>query len=341
MIQPLSDDVARLGENEAIREQMAQRGFVLLERGCVPEDFAAALIEEIDTLHAMGALKASGNVLKTGGGASESVSFKHGVDELDLKVHRAIQANGPMLMATPTLAALLSDELHPFLARMQELWPQLRLSALDQVKVTRAEHGSACLPMHFDTSWSFQTHRMLTLVMYLSDEPEAAWPSPAGALRVVPAPIGKPVDIDPLQGRVVLFGSATCVHRTLPMTCAAVDTRVPTRRVLSLWFSGEASDADAAAVLLPGPRSLEPLLKELVEHDDDLMALLCDVARQRKHAKIALSQQYVASIRDAFGQDSAATAAIAEHQRIVALLKSELAPGFVRVLEQIDAAFQA
>jgi hypothetical protein len=314
---------------------MSTQGFVQLERGCVPDEFAATLVEEIDCLHAMGAMRASGSALRTG--RESTVSFKKGVDELDLKVHKEIKANGVMLQATPTLAAFLDDSLHPFLSRMQELWPELQLYALDQVKVTRAEHGSACLPMHFDTASSFTTRRMLTLVMYLSDESPGPWPSPAGALRVVPVPLGQPVDVDPTFGRVVMFGSATCLHRTMPMTCASgADTTLPTRRVLSLWFSGDASDAEAAAVLVPQPRFLSPALRAMCDGDDDVIAMLCDVKAQRKIAKIALSRHHVASIKDAFGDDESAAAAIVEHDRIIALLKSDMPPGFVRLLEAID-----
>jgi hypothetical protein len=356
MIQPLDDSVASLSADDGlILDQMRDFGFVVLNE-CVPREFSATLIDEIDTLHAMGALKASGNALQTGGGES-TVSFKQGVDELDLKVHKQVQANAAILLSAPTLAALCDDSKHPFLRRMQSLWPLLQLYALDQVKVTRAEHAAACLPLHFDTATSFTTRRMLTMVLYLSDDPEitadnpnAAWPSPAGALRVFPVPLGPPVDLDPRQGRAVLFGSATCVHRTLPMQSSAIastsssstsssssSSSVPTRRVLSLWFSGDASDAEAATVLIPAPRSLTPFVKELCDNDEDVMALLCDVARQRKQTKIALSHQYVASIRDAFKHDSAAVeAAVAEHERIVALLKTEMAPGLVQLLDRCN-----
>lgn len=348
MISAIDDSVAKLAEDGLILKQMSECGFVVVNSS-VPNDFASTLIEEIDTLHAMGALKSSGNALQTGGGES-TVSFKHGVDELDLKVHKQIQANAAILLSAPTLAALCDDSLHPFLRRMQSLWPQLQLYALDQVKVTRAEHAAACLPLHFDTATSFSTRRMLTMVLYLSDEPQDAdgnvldeWPSPAGALRVFPVPLGPPVDLDPRQGRAVLFGSATCVHRTLPMISSSSSSSlsssasVPTRRVLSLWFSGDASDTEAASVLIPSPQSLTPFVKELCDNDEDVMALLCDVSRQRKQTKVALSNQYIASIRDAFKQDSAAvSAAVAEHERIVALLKAEMAPGLVRLLDRFN-----
>jgi hypothetical protein len=101
---------------------------------------------------------------------------------------------------------------------------------------------------------------------------DAAWPSPAGALRVFPgSAIGPPVDLDPRQGRAVLFGSATCVHRTLPMTIVVVVVVVVVvvhrcqRAACSRSGSvATRSDAEAASVLIPCATLVDAVCQRIV-----------------------------------------------------------------------------
>lgn len=183
-----------------------------------------------------------------------------------------VEVSDSLLQSVPTLASLLDDSSNPLLRFFQAQFPTLQLNSVDQLKVTRAETNATCLPLHFDTSQSFQTRRMLTAVIYLSDFDEStAWPSPMGALRVYPIPFGVSSTLDPIRGRIAVFGSFFTPHRTLPMKSVAAGTHC--RRVLSFWFSGLASDAEAASVFVPAvsiSKSL-PLLREATNNDDELI----------------------------------------------------------------------
>ncbi|PSC70828.1 coiled-coil domain-containing 94-like protein isoform A [Micractinium conductrix] len=71
-------------------------------------------------------------------------------------------------------------------------------------------HGG-CFPMHFDTDSSLDTRRVTT-IWYLNP----GWrPGDGGELRVYPFP-QSPVDIAPLNDRMVLFSSQRMLHRVLP-----------------------------------------------------------------------------------------------------------------------------
>lgn len=79
-----------------------------------------------------------------------------------------------------------------------------------------AGHGG-CFPMHFDTDAALDTRRVTT-IWYLNP----SWaPGDGGELRLYPFP-GQPLDIEPLNDRLVLFSSQEMLHRVLPSSAERV-----------------------------------------------------------------------------------------------------------------------
>lgn len=76
--------------------------------------------------------------------------------------------------------------------------------------------------MHFDSDETLDGRRV-TAIMYLNQE----WkPSHGGELRLYPFP-GPPVDVEPLQDRLVLFSSTRMLHRWVCKAKQAYTQRCP------------------------------------------------------------------------------------------------------------------
>ena len=269
----------------------------------------AALANEYESLHGAGLFEVSGNVVE------EAVLVKEGVEELDLMVHRERRANDAVLQMCPHLAGLLQpDGGHLLLPYLQEQLPDVRLCALDQLKIQRAEnppHGAAqtsCFPMHFDTSADFETRRTVTVLLYLTDDDGVV----GGELDVFPFPAGATAALAPKRGRVVVFGSFFLYHRTRPLRPAATaDDKPRIRRALSLWFaSDEKNDGIVAQSLLPRVVGIvPPLLVSLVDGDETRVRKLVATVNMHQNlrflTKLWLAAEIEQSLKDAYGSSAA------------------------------------
>lgn len=179
---------------EACRE-LEGRGFAVVDN-CFGKDIAASLRAEVvalrDHMHANCTHLISSNA---------TLLPKRNIFEAEL-----------LLPQTQALAPLCAQLQHDtsLLATLNTLLPHLRLDR-QAVKVQWNSGGGACFPMHFDTDAAVDG-RKVTLILYLNP----GWtPGSGGQLRLYPFP-QLPVDIEPLNDRLVLFSSQRMLHRVLP-----------------------------------------------------------------------------------------------------------------------------
>lgn len=135
--------------------------------------------------------------------------------------------------------------------------PHLRLEG--QAIKLQCNEGGGAFPCHLDTDAAVDT-RAVTAIWYLNP----GWrPEHGGQLRVYPFPQGPPVDIAPLEDRMVLFASRRMLHRVLPAAAP--------RYCCTIWLSeggrqarlagsgaGRPQERDALRALLAKEEPLEP-----------------------------------------------------------------------------------
>eukprot|EP00887_Chlorella_sp_A99_P005028 scaffold4.g5028.t1 len=134
--------------------------------------------------------------------------------------------------------------------------PHLRLEG--QAIKLQCNEGGGAFPCHLDTDAAVDT-RAVTAIWYLNP----GWrPEHGGQLRVYPFPQGPPVDIAPLEDRMVLFASRRMLHRVLPAAAP--------RYCCTIWLSeggrqarlagsgaGRPQERDALRALLAKEEPLE------------------------------------------------------------------------------------
>jgi hypothetical protein len=163
---------------------------------------AAALRDEVVALrHTMH--RNATHLVRGGGGGGHRPTLvpKQGIFEAELMspVTQALAPFCSQLQADATLRVMLSL-----------LAAELRLEA-QAIKLQRNAGDGACFPIHTDTDAAVDGRRV-TAIWYLNP----GWrPEHGGQLRLYPFPAA-PLDIDPLNDRLVLFSSRRMLHRVLP-----------------------------------------------------------------------------------------------------------------------------
>ena len=96
------------------------------------------------------------------------------------------------------------------LDELGRVFPSMRLSA-QAVKLQLARRGGA-FPMHHDAA-GWPDSRMLSAILYLNADWKAG---DGGELRLYPFPFDS-LDVQPLDDRLVIFGSESMLHRVLAL----------------------------------------------------------------------------------------------------------------------------
>uniref|UniRef100_A0A383WJL7 Fe2OG dioxygenase domain-containing protein n=1 Tax=Tetradesmus obliquus TaxID=3088 RepID=A0A383WJL7_TETOB len=244
---------------------------------------------------------------------------KSQVMEAELTLEAAVRE------AAPLVAQLDADRR---LATMLNLFlPQLRLDSA-AIKMQHNEGGGGCFPMHFDSD-ELLDGRRVTAIFYLNQH----WkPSHGGQLRLYPFP-APPVDIDPLQDRLVLFATTRMLHRVLP-------SRAP-RSCFTIWLSEGRSKAAGVAPkpLLPPPDSGQP--------SEALWRFLMQPAVRQHVCKLAYADEWERSILESHPACEATEGALDKHRQEVAAISKALSkfqPGLGQLLSAaavLDAASRA
>jgi hypothetical protein len=206
--------------------------------------------------------------------------------------------------AAPNLVALEQDA--ALSAMLSVYIPAITLRS----QALKAQHNAGsggCFPIHVDSDPSVDK-RVITAILYLNEN----WNKDhGGELRLYPFPLKSPVDLAPVDGRLVLLSSTEMHHRVLPSRA--------TRYAITIWLFG------TVGAKIPGPLKAEADCRDL--------ARVLLQPRYRKHVlRLALSDEWVASLRDAHPFEQAEAAVQAhktEVSKLCDVLSEEISRNFI------------
>ena len=141
----------------------------------------------------------------------------------------------PPLLSHPTLplpllSAFTSDLIPHLDALLSSLFPSLLLYSGHSSLKLQLNSGGGCFPFHLDSPGDTKDTRRLTLLLYLNP---TYTPADGGALLLQPF-LARPVAVQPLFNRMVVFYSHRLLHRVLPATRR--------RCCLTVWLHGRSRD---------------------------------------------------------------------------------------------------
>jgi 2OG-Fe(II) oxygenase superfamily len=204
-------------------------------------------------------------------------------------------ASAAVRTVVPNLVALEQDS--ALSAMLSVYIPALTLRS----QALKAQHNAGsggCFPIHVDSDPSVDK-RVVTAILYLNEN----WRKEhGGELRLYPFPLKSPVDIDPVDGRLVLLSSTEMYHRVMPSRAS--------RYAITLWLFGSVSPK------IPGPLSAE-------EDCRDLARVLLQPLYRKHVLRLALSDEWILSLRDAHPSEQAETA-VRAHETDVTKLREAL-----------------
>jgi 2OG-Fe(II) oxygenase superfamily len=170
-----------------------------------------------------------------------------------------------------------------------------------------------CFPLHVDSDPSVD-RRVVTAILYLNSGWESA--RDGGSLRLAPFPMtggngSRFTDISPMEGRLVLMSANEMHHRVLPTFAH--------RYCATLWLFGTVS----SRVWKPQP----------LDASCTNLSKIFSSLRYRKHvARVALSEDWEESLRDAHGSGDSEVAVEAQRrevEKICAILADDISSRFL------------
>jgi hypothetical protein len=188
--------------DDKVCQTLASDGYACVD-SILPTGLTSRLRSEVLSLYQQGAMHQNHTHLLSAAGSAKLLA-KQAIHEAEITMDAAIQAKAPLcsrFQDDSSLRVLLSLHL-PFLT--------LGSSA---TKLQVNTGGS--FPLHLDSDEAHDMRR-ITAIFYLNP------PSPSaqgGQLRLYPWPSSAPIDIDPINNRLVLFSSTRMLHRVLPFQC--------------------------------------------------------------------------------------------------------------------------
>ncbi|EFJ50827.1 hypothetical protein VOLCADRAFT_88147 [Volvox carteri f. nagariensis] len=218
--------------------------------------------------------------------------------------------------AAPLCASLNSDRT---LATLLSLFlPQLTLDA-QAIKLQYNAGGGGCFPMHYDSD-ELLDGRRVTAIFYLNP----GWTeSHGGQLRLYPFPRA-PLDLEPLEDRLVLFASTRMLHRVLPSTAAS-------RCCFTIWMSQSRKRSFVRHT--PSLSSLEP--PGSPSDDPAAAARFLMHPSVRQHVcKLVYASEWARSLEESHMVSEAREAMLEQHHREVAIIRRSLGK-YLPVVEQL------
>lgn len=262
---------------------LVTNGYAIVDNA-VSKDTCASIREELDELaRRPGALTVNETLFAVPGGDTRRVA-KNNVREAELHA-----VSDDIRAAAPTLDGLRYDSSLP--ATLSCFEPTLTLGEV-AVKAQVNLGDGGCFPIHVDSDPAID-RRVVTVLLYVNDGWDSA--QDGGDLRLYPFPpsrrndgeIVKYVDIAPVEGRAVLISANEMHHRVLPSHSK--------RYCVTLWLFGKVS----RRVRKPAP---------LPADCQDLGKILC-LPQYRKHvARVALTEEWETSLKQAHIGDQAEVA---------------------------------
>ncbi|KAK9805616.1 hypothetical protein WJX72_007982 [[Myrmecia] bisecta] len=223
-------------------------------------------------------------------------------------IYEAEMMQQDMQQAAPLCAALQHDTT---LRTMLSLFmPQLRLDS-QAIKLQVNQGNGACFPLHYDSDEQLDG-RKVTAIMYLNPDWE---PSHGGQLRLYPFP-GPPVDVAPVNDRLLLFSACRMLHRVMP---SAVE-----RVCFTTWLSQARRPAGIAAA---SPISLSQLVQGADPAGDNrklAQRLLGHPEARRYVAKACYQEAWADSIAESHPDTAARAEALRTFWQDVWLIRRAL-----------------
>ncbi|KAG2451493.1 hypothetical protein HYH02_004091 [Chlamydomonas schloesseri] len=236
-----------------------------------------------------------------------SLVEKSHIHEAELTLDSGVQA------AAPLCSALNSDRT---LATMLSLFlPQLTLDS-QAIKLQYNAGGGGCFPMHYDSDEQLDGRRV-TAIFYLNPDWQEAH---GGQLRLYPFP-GAPLDVAPLEDRLVLFASTRMAHRVMPAAAP--------RCCFTIWLSQ--SRRRAFVRQAPSLAALEPA------SPDDVAAaarFLMHPAVRQHVSKLAYAAEWARSLEESHEDSATRAAMLDQHHKEVEIIRRSLAK-YLPVVEQL------
>ena len=228
-------------------------------------------------------------------GLAAALQFKEGIFEAELA-----DAVSHKPTAIPTLAAFHADR---SLLTMIELMLD---AGLHRQAVKLQYNKLGCFPVHFDSDVEVDP-RVLTAIVYLNEGWNAG---DGGELRLYPGlrQGQKPVDVQPVMDRMVLFSSPNMLHRVLPSQ--------RDRFCFTIWFHSRRKHMPAAPVDPPAASG---------EADPAAALRFLMQPHVRKHvARLVFSDEWEQSIVESHPASPSRDQAVEKHRSDVGLIRKAL-----------------
>ena len=309
-------------------------GFCVVD-GCYESPWLAAAREEILLANKHGCMATNHtHVLVPGGDGAATrreVVAKQHVHELDSVV------SGHLVDVLPCARELQRDL--AVRSAIDQHLPHLGMRSGEQPLKLQFNAGyGGCFPMHTDadfTSAEQADNRVLTALLFLNPEHQ---PEHGGQLRLYPL-LTEPVDIEPIDGRMVLFSSTLMLHRVLPSRPGPEHPRC----VTTIWFHGDTSP-DAGGVLARRKTAAKMPLSQNATAVDVAIFLLQPCYRSLT-ARLLYAQEWSDSIKESHPAGAKTDRLVAQHWKNVDRIAASFRPLLPTLddgLEQLrDARHQA
>ncbi|EKX39892.1 hypothetical protein GUITHDRAFT_158359 [Guillardia theta CCMP2712] len=275
-------------EEEKVGE-MRERGFCVIDE-FMGRERARRMRDEISMLKEMGKLTPN-KVQFSLNGRIEHFT-KPNIYEADM--------HDPSIRehVTELTELFFSDEMVQLL---QETFPELHLKLGTRARTLKLQMNAGqggCFPLHYDNPGR-PNMRKVTCLLYLNE----GWKEgDGGELELVPF-LGKPVVIEPIMDRMVLFRSDLLLHRVLPNKEA--------RYCLTIWIDAEEGhvnrDEDVMLKISRKEESIESVVEQLRRSPS-----------QRALSRAIYDQEYKQSILDCMQTSEEVKPMIAAHELHVA-----------------------
>ena len=275
--------------------RLSRYGFTVID-GAFGDAFCFALQRDALFLHQHQLMIDNHTHLVTHGGQRTHLLPKRGIHEADTHT----PGLDPLI---PACSALTQDR--TLLRSIASALPTLGLES-QSAKVQVNAGDGACFPLHFDAyhAAAGSDHRHVTAILYLNEGYNA---SHGGQLQLFPIPYA-PVTIEPRWDRLVVFTSASLLHRVLPSSHQ--------RLCITLWMSGQPLPSRPFPPPLPTGTLSTALLSAL--------SSLLHPRLYPHYCKLLLRELWARSIEESHGAGEATEAAVAQHWRDVEVIEQAL-----------------
>ncbi|GFR46885.1 hypothetical protein Agub_g8526 [Astrephomene gubernaculifera] len=280
-----------------VAQHLSDHGYAVVD-GIFGKDVARQLRAEVVELYERGLMRKNCTHLVKDN-ATSLVEKSH-VHEAELTLDANIQSAAPLcssLNSDRTMATLLSL-----------FMPQVTLDS-QAIKLQYNAGGGGCFPVHLDSDEQLDGRRV-TAIFYLNPD----WhEGQGGQLRLYPFPSGPPLDLPPLEDRLVLFSSCRMPHRVMPATAP--------RCCFTIWMSQSRRRSFVRSA--PSLASLEPAAPPEQDPAAAVRFLMHPAVKQHV-CKLVYGEEWAQSLQESHAESAVREAMLQQHWREVDVIRRSL-----------------